>query len=138
MFTIGTLSKRTGVKVPTIRYYEGCGVLEEPGRSAGGQRRYDQAALERLTFVRHARDLGFSLEAIKALIALQEHPDQSCAEASEIASEQLAEVREKLARLQRLEQELGRISAACDGDGPAGRCQILRALGDHSACASAH
>lgn len=138
MYSIGMLSKRTGVKVPTIRYYEDCGVLEEPGRSAGGQRRYDAAALERLSFVRHARDLGFSLEAIKALISLQGHPDRSCAEAGALADAQLRDVQGKIARLLRLEVELQRISDGCSGQGSLEECYVLRSLGDHGACSAEH
>ena len=75
MLSIGQLSRRTGVKVPTIRYYEQVGLMPSAGRTEGNQRRYDQDGLERLGFIRHARDLGFSLEDIKSLIALQSHPD---------------------------------------------------------------
>ncbi len=74
MFSIGELSRRTKVKVPTIRYYEEMGLLAEAERTSGNQRRYDKAGLERLSFIRHARDLGFSIEAISSLIELQEHP----------------------------------------------------------------
>ena len=77
MFSIGQLSKQTGVKVPTIRYYEQVGLLVSAGRTDGNQRRYDKEGLERLGFIRHARDLGFSIEAITALIDLQQHPDRS-------------------------------------------------------------
>ena len=86
MFSIGELSKRTKVKVPTIRYYEEMGLLAEAERTGGNQRRYDKAGLERLSFIRHARDLGFSIEAILSLIELQEHPDRSCQAATEIAT----------------------------------------------------
>ena len=72
MFSIGELSKRTKVKVPTIRYYEEMGLLAEAERTRGNQRRYDKAGLERLSFIRHARDLGFSIEAISSLIELQD------------------------------------------------------------------
>ena len=92
MFSIGELSKRTKVKVPTIRYYEEMGLLAAPERTEGNQRRYDAAGLERLSFIRHARDLGFSIEAISSLIELQEHPDRSCQAATEIAVAQLADV----------------------------------------------
>ena len=90
MFSIGELSKRTKVKVPTIRYYEEMGLLSEAERTSGNQRRYDTAGLERLSFIRHARDLGFSIEAILSLIELQEHPDRSCQAATEIATSQLS------------------------------------------------
>mgnify|MGYP000173894179 FL=1 len=138
MLSIGELSKRTGVKIPTIRYYETCGILAEPGRSEGGQRRYDGAALERLAFVRHARDLGFSLEQIKALIGLQEHPDRACAQAGEIAEHQLSDVRSKIARLLRLEVELQRISEGCSGKGAVAECYVLRSLADHGQCSLDH
>jgi DNA-binding transcriptional MerR regulator len=82
MYSIGTLSKRTGVKVPTIRYYEQVGLLSEPDRTAGNQRRYGQTEIERLGFIRHARDLGFPIEAISSLISLNDHPDRSCADAN--------------------------------------------------------
>ncbi|WP_144389857.1 MerR family transcriptional regulator, partial [Phaeobacter sp. 22II1-1F12B] len=65
MLTIGTLSKKTGTKVQTIRYYEQIGLMPEPGRTEGGQRRYDNAQLDRLSFIRHSRQLGFSLDAIR-------------------------------------------------------------------------
>jgi DNA-binding transcriptional MerR regulator len=61
MYSIGELSRRTGVKVPTIRWYEQAGLLDEPGRTAGNQRRYARADLERLAFIRHARDLGLGI-----------------------------------------------------------------------------
>ena len=106
MFSIGELSKRTKVKVPTIRYYEEMGLLAEAERTSGNQRRYDKAGLERLSFIRHARDLGFSIEAILSLIELQEHPDRSCQAATEIATSQLTDVRAKIKRLRALEKEL--------------------------------
>lgn len=143
MFSIGQMSRRTGVKVPTIRYYEEIGVLENAGRSAGNQRRYDSAALERLQFVRHARELGFSLDDIRALIDLQGQPRELHASAVEIAARQLAAVRDRIARLRRLEAELARIAGACDGtdncDGAAaGECAVLQAMADHTRCDGAH
>lgn len=138
MFSIGALSKRTGVKIPTIRYYEGMGLLPEADRTEGNQRRYDQAGLERLSFIRHARDLGFSIEAISALIELQDHPDRSCEAATDIATSQLAEVRAKITRLQSLEKELVRISKGCDGHGIAEDCYVLASLADHALCQRDH
>lgn len=137
MFSIGALSKRTGVKVPTIRYYEGIGLLPEVGRNAGNQRRYGAAELQSLAFIKHARDLGFSIEAISALMALQAHPDRTCAEADEIARGQLADVRAKIAKLTKLETELQRLTTACHG-GIAGECHLLAALADHQLCETDH
>ncbi|MCK0151017.1 helix-turn-helix domain-containing protein [Marivita sp. S6314] len=138
MFSIGELSKRTKVKVPTIRYYEQMGLLAEAERTSGNQRRYDKAGLERLSFIRHARDLGFSIDAISSLIELQEHPDRSCEAATNIARSQLEDVRAKIKRLKTLEQELSRISKGCDGDGVSGDCYVLASLADHALCDREH
>ncbi|WP_039019013.1 MerR family transcriptional regulator [Halocynthiibacter namhaensis] len=138
MYSIGMLSKRTGVKVPTIRYYEQVGLLEEAERSAGNQRRYGARELERLGFIKHARDLGFPIEAISALITLQNHPDYSCAEANEIAENQLGDVRARINSLQRLERELTRITDGCSGQGHVDNCYVLASLADHSRCEADH
>lgn len=137
MYAIGELSRRAGVKVPTIRYYEQMGLIAAPDRSEGNQRRYERADLERLTFIRHARDLGFPIEAIRELLALSRHPDEPCARADHIAREQLVEVREKIARLQKLEQELARIVSHC-GSHTVGDCYVIRALSDHGLCDHEH
>ncbi len=138
MFSIGELSKRTKVKVPTIRYYEELGLLAEAERTSGNQRRYDNTGLERLSFIRHARDLGFSIEAISSLIELQEHPDRSCETATDIAASQLEEVRAKIKRLRTLEKELSRISKGCDGEGVSEDCYVLASLADHNLCSREH
>ena len=137
MVSIGSLSKMTGVKVPTIRYYEQVGLLLEPDRSEGNQRRYDSQAVERLGFIRHARDLGFSVEAIRELLELSDQPDRSCHEATRIAGEQLFAVRARIVKLKRLESELDRIASGCSADA-ASKCYVLHALADHSLCKSGH
>lgn len=138
MFSIGELSKRTKVKVPTIRYYEEMGLLAEAERTEGNQRRYDTAGLERLSFIRHARDLGFSIEAILSLIELQNHPDRSCEAATSITTSQLVDVRAKIKRLKALERELIRISKGCDGHGVSEDCYVLASLADHRLCDQEH
>lgn len=138
MYSIGALSRQTGVKVPTIRYYEEAGLLQNAGRTSGNQRRYDEDGLRRLGFIRHARALGFTIEAITALIELQDHPDRSCQTAGAIADRQLADVRDKIARLKALEQELARISKGCNGKGAAGDCYVLASLADHGLCDGEH
>lgn len=134
MLSIGELSKRTEVKIPTIRYYEEVGLLPAAERTEGNQRRYNEAGLERLSFIKHARELGFSIEAISALIGLQNHPDQSCRAASDIAVAQLANVRQKIKKLRSLEKELKRISEGCNGTGVSAECYVLASLADHSLC----
>lgn len=138
MYSIGDLSRRTGVKVPTIRYYEQTGLMATPDRSEGNQRRYEKSDLERLAFIRHGRDLGLSIEAIRDLITLSAHPERPCADADRIAAGHLADVRERIARLRRLEAELARIVAACDGNHTLGDCQVIRSLADHGRCRGDH
>src|SRR3546814_13767165 len=111
MLTIGKLGESACVKGPTIRYYEQIGLLPEPERSAGNQRLYGAKALDRLAFIRHARDLGFPLEAIRDLLSLSDRPDQSCAAADIIATEQPAPVQDRIARLPALKAELERMIA---------------------------
>ena len=137
MLSIGRLGQAARVKVPTIRYYEQIGLLPEPDRSAGNQRLYPQAALDRLAFIRHARDLGFPLEAIRDLLGLSDHPDQSCAAADAIARVQLEAVRDRIARLRALEGELQRMLAQC-ASGTISDCRVIEVLGDHANCAHDH
>lgn len=137
MLTIGQLSKQSGVKVTTIRYYEHQGLIETPHRTRGNQRQYEPATLARLKFIKHARDLGISPQAIRQLIDLSTHPDRPCGEADEIAREHLAQVREKIAHLQRLEEELVRISSKCTGK-RVGECYVIQSLADHGLCQDEH
>lgn len=137
MHGIGTLADRTGTKVQTIRYYEQIGLMPEPGRTAGGQRRYDTAALDRLAFIRHARQLGFPLDAIRELLELSDHPGRPCEQADAIAARQLAQVERKIARLEALRVELGRMVEECHG-GALGECRVLEVLRDHAECLTDH
>lgn len=131
---IGTLAERTGVKVETIRYYEQVGLLPEPERSEGNQRRYGRAHVERLAFIKHARDLGFAVESIRTLLRLSDTPGMACDEAHAIAASHLEDVRDKIARLRSLEAELARIATVCSGGVSACDCAVIEALADHSHC----
>ena len=137
MLTIGKLGAQAGVKVPTIRYYEQIGLLPEAGRSAGNQRLYGRKALERLAFIRHARDLGFTLEAIRDLLSLSDNPEQPCVAADAIARAQLAEVERRLARLTALKAELERMVAQC-AHGTIAGCRVIEALGNHAHRTDSH
>ena len=137
MLTIGHLAARTGARVQTIRYYEAIGLMPEPGRSAGGQRRYGAPALDRLAFIRHARQLGFPLDAIRELLDLADQPDRPCTEANEIAARHLRLVEQRIARLEALRAELGRMVAECGG-GRRAQCRVLEVLGDHAECLTEH
>lgn len=131
---IGALADRTGVKVETIRYYEQVGLLQPPERTEGNQRRYGRTHLARLAFIKHARDLGFSVEGIRMLLKLSDTPGMACDEAHAIAVGHLEEVRHKIARLRSLETELERIAATCSGGVAACDCAIIDALADHGQC----
>ena len=137
MLAIGTLGKKTGTKVQTIRYYEQIGLMPEPGRTEGGQRRYGVAELDRLSFIRHGRQLGFSLEAIRELLDLSDDPNRPCHEADIIARRQLKQVEQRMARLEALKTELQRMVHECSG-GNSSECRVLEVSRDHSECLTNH
>ena len=136
-YAIGDLARRAGVKVPTIRYYEQIGLLSEPARTEGKQRRYSGADLGRLTFIRHARELGFGIEAIRELVVLSDEPDTSCAEADRIARHHLIEVTQRIARLEALRGELERMIGEC-AQGRVAECRVIQSLADHGLCCAEH
>ncbi len=127
--SIGELSRRTKVKVPTIRYYEQIGLLAPPPRTEGQQRRYGKDAVMRLAFIRHSRDLGFDVEAIRTLLSLQDSPDQSCETADGIAKARLAEVERRIASLNALRAELERMVEEC-ACGRIAECRVIETLAD--------
>lgn len=131
-FSIGELARRTQVKIPTIRYYEQIGLLPPPPRTEGQQRRYDPGHASRLNFVRHARELGFEVEAIRELLTLSARPDQPCAEVDEIARRHLAEIDRRIEHLTLLRSELQRTVDECR-HGRVGECRVIEALND-AAC----
>ena len=129
--SIGKLAKAAGVKVPTIRFYEEIGLLPKPERNASDRCVYDEGAERRLAFIRHARQLGFSIDAIRDLLDLSDNPDWPCEQATRLATEQLRAVNAKIRQLQALRKELRRMAdAACDGQ--ASDCRVIEVLGDHS------
>lgn len=126
--TIGGLGKATGTKAETIRYYEKIGLLPPPGRSGGNYRSYGAAELGRLSFIRRARQLGFSLDQVRALLELSEDSGRDCATVDALARGHLAEVERKIADLSALQRELAAMIASCHG-GTVGSCRIIEALG---------
>ena len=130
MLSIGKLSAATGVKVPTIRYYEEIGLLPEAERSAGNQRLYGVKEQERLAFIRHSRELGFPLDDIRELLSLSDQPDMSCAAADVIATRQLVSVKDRITRLQALQQELERMLTQC-AQGTVLDCKVIEVLSNH-------
>jgi DNA-binding transcriptional MerR regulator len=129
--SIGELARRTGVKVPTIRYYEQAGLLPVPARTEGQQRRYGHAAIARLNFIRHARELGFEAAAVRELLALSEQPDRPCAEVDSIARRHVEDIDRRIAQLVALRRELQRSLDAC-GHGRVGECRVIEALAEQA------
>lgn len=127
--TIGKLAEATGVKVETIRYYERAGLIAPPARTTGNYRAFGPADLARLRFVRRTRDLGFTLEEVRAMLDLAEQRERSCATIDAIAAAHLREVDRKIADLQGLRRELSTITKSCAG-GTMGECRILEAFND--------
>ena len=131
--TIGQAAASAGCKVQTVRYYEQIGILPEPVRTQGNQRLYGESGVQRLIFIRHARDMGFSLDAIRDLLSLADDPDHSCDAADAIAREQLEQVNMRITHLAALKQELERMIKQCRG-GVISECLVIEVLGDHSKC----
>jgi DNA-binding transcriptional MerR regulator len=136
MLSIGDLSRQTGVKIPTIRYYEQMGLIAAPERTAGNQRRYSNSELSRLSFIKHARDLGLKIEDISELLTLSAQPDMPCAEANAIAAAHLDSIRQRIGQLQRLEAELARM-ATCTAENIE-HCYVIESLSNHGLCADNH
>lgn len=134
---IGEAARQTGVKVPTIRYYEQIGLLPAPPRSDGNRRLYGPSDRHRLAFIRHARELGFEIDAIRALLVLQDEPDQSCAAADAIARARLAEVKQRIRSLTALKSELERMIRGC-AHGRVDQCRVIEILADHGQCQRPH
>ena len=132
--SIGELSRRTGVKVPTIRYYESVALMLAPPRSEGQQRRYAQPQVSRLVFIRHARELGFEIDAIRTLLALQDNPNKSCATVDRIARARLAETVQRIRSLTALKAELKLMIRGCHL-GNVATCRVIEVLADHGQCA---
>ena len=125
---IGALSKRTGVNIETIRYYEKIGLLLPPPRTLGGHRVYSDEQLQRLAFIRRSRALGFTLEDIRSLLDLAEGGN-ACGEVRETALAHLTNVRRKIADLRRMERTLAKTTAQCQG-GTAPICPIVDVLSE--------
>ncbi len=130
---IGELARRTGCKPETVRYYERIGLLRDASRTEGGQRRYDERAVRRLTFIRHARDFGFSVEAVRELLEMADHPEMPCHKVDVLVKHHLQEVESRLQRLAALRDELRRMVTQCAG-GKVESCRIIEVLGDHRLC----
>ncbi|MCW9045217.1 MAG: helix-turn-helix domain-containing protein [Alphaproteobacteria bacterium] len=133
--SIGDLARGAGCTVQIIRHYEKIGLLPEPLRTGGNRRIYSEGQAPRLQFIRHARELGFSLDDIRQFLSFADQPDQPCETVDVIARQHLQRVQERIIRLRSMERELKRMIRQCDGEVVA-ECRIIEVLADHSKCLS--
>lgn len=127
-YTTGKLAVKAGVNVETIRYYERRGLLPEPLRIGSGYRQYSEKDIRRILFIKHAKELGFSLKEILELLALRVDPNCTCGDVKRRAMARLSDVEKKIKSLQRIKKALKVLIASCSGVGPTGDCPILEAL----------
>ena len=128
---ISELAERSGTTPPTIRYYEGIGLLPRPARQGGGQRRYSEDAVQRLSFIRRCRDFGFTIDQVRELVALSRDPQRDCTEARDIGRAHLETVRQRLAELRVLERAIADFVDLCEttcAGGPGTECVPLITL----------
>lgn len=137
VFSIGQLAKYCDCKIQTIRYYEDVGLIPKPKRNQGNQRIYDASYGKRLKFIRHSRQLGFSLEKIRQILLLTDTPNQPCDEVNAIAKRHLDEVSSKILRLTDMKNELERMVSECEVN-KISECRIIEVLSNHKLCNSEH
>jgi MerR family mercuric resistance operon transcriptional regulator len=126
-YAIGEMSKRTGVNIETVRYYERINIMPRPDRTVGGNRQYNHDQLKRLSFIKRSRELGFSIDEIRALLEMVDRQDFTCGEVHGLTVGHLTAVREKIKGLRKLEKALVEMAAECSqGDVP--DCPILETL----------
>jgi MerR family mercuric resistance operon transcriptional regulator len=128
-FTIGQIARETGVGLETIRFYERKGLIENPPRRPSGYRAYPLETIDRVRFIRTAKDLGFSLKEIGELLSLRVDPVRSCGDIKAIAESKISDVEERIRTLQRMRRTLRKLAAACDAREPTSECPILESLG---------
>jgi DNA-binding transcriptional MerR regulator len=124
---IGEVAHRTGIKVPTIRYYEQIGLLPSLPRSEGNRRCYGENELKRLAFIRHARELGFDIESIRRLLGLQDQPDLPCGQIDALVAEHLSAVNDRIQKLAALRRELQKMLSRCTG-GRVAECRVIESI----------
>jgi len=126
--TIGRLAKQAGVGVETIRFYEREGLIAQPDRRVSGYRQYPREAVRRVRFIRHAKDLGFTLREIQELLDLRVDPRSTCADVRGRAKTKIADIEERITSLERMKGALERLACKCRGRGPTTDCPILEEL----------
>jgi MerR family mercuric resistance operon transcriptional regulator len=128
---IGQVAKHAGVTVETIRFYESQALIPEPPRSESGYRQYTSETIQRVRFIQRAKELGFSLKDIHALLTLRNKPGTTCADVKVRALKKITEVDEKIVDLTRIRRALAGLVDQCDGEANLSECPILDALEEH-------
>ncbi len=126
--TIGKLAKRAGVSTDTVRFYERCGLLQPPERTASNYRVYPEKEVQRLQFIVRAKNLGFTLNEIKDLLSLRGDPNATKGQVKALAETKIADLQERIAEMQKILESLIRITETCSGEGLADDCPILAAM----------
>ena len=127
--TIGELARQAGVGVDTIRFYEREGLVPEPDRSpSSGYRQYAPQAVQRVRFIRHAKELGFTLKEVQELLDLRVEPSSTCADVRRRAQEKIAGIEQRIASLEHMRTALQGLANRCQGRGPVTECPILEEL----------
>ncbi len=128
MITIGKLAKRVDLNIETIRYYERRGLIPKPRRRESGYREYSDETTKRILFIKHAKDLGFSLKEINELLSLKLDPGTSCSEVRNKAEIKIYDIESKIKTLRKMKKALLKLTKICSGSGPVSECPILEAL----------
>jgi MerR family mercuric resistance operon transcriptional regulator len=128
--TIGKIARLAEVGVETVRFYEREGLIDEPPRRESGYRQYPKETVRRLRFIKHAKELGFTLKEIKELFALRIDPETTCEDIRFRAETKIGHIEEKIWTLKRMKEALKKLTLSCSGRGPVSECPILEAMED--------
>ena len=126
--TIGAVARSVGIGVETVRFYERKGLIAPPPRTPSGYRQYPDETIDRLRFVRRAKELGFTLDEIASLLALRVEAGTACNDARQLAQARLADVESRIRDLRRIADALGELVVACEVERETKACPLLDAL----------
>lgn len=136
--SIGELARAAGIGVETVRYYERQGLIPEPPRRASGYRMYPPGTIDRLRFIRRAKDLGFSLGEINDLLSLAGQPEGDRGQVKRIAKGKLDEIEQRIRDLDNMRAVLAHLTAQCSGHGPIHDCPIIESLAGEPPVGTSH
>ena len=127
--TIGQLAKKTGLNVQTIRYYERIGLIEKPDTNEAGYRIYPEKSVEVLRFIKHAKEIGFSLKQISEIFSIDNNKNNTCARVKKLAQEKVAEIDKRIYSLNLIRKELLNLISQCEAKkNNKGDCPMLNVL----------